>query len=331
MNYYIVVDLGATKTRIALSNSEKILEKTVYSTPKKGDEYTIAKTIIEAIMNQWRDLIRDVRGIGIASIGPLDIHSGVVINTPNLEIKRIELLKPLAEYFRKPVYIANDAIAAAWGEKHYGDARGVENYVYITLSTGVGAGVIVDGELLIGKMGNAHEVGHIVINFDSNIKCGCGGVGHWEAYAGGNNLPKLLQYLVKTRRYDSELARLANSGNPVDAKTIFEYYRRKDPLALDIVDLYIKATAAGISSVINAYDPELITIGGSVFLNNVDILYEPILRLVRENIVTGLPEIKPTRLGDDVGLYGALALIVNPPVKLKKIQSRILESLGVEY
>jgi len=100
---------------------------------------------------------------------------------------------------------------------------------------------------------------------------------------------------------------------------------------VDIVDLYIKATAAGISSVINAYDPELITIGGSVFLNNVDILYEPILRLVRENIVTGLPEIKPTRLGDDVGLYGALALIVNPPVKLKKIQSRILESLGVEY
>jgi glucokinase len=323
LNYYIAVDVGATKTRIAIADASGILDKVVINTPRDGDEYTISNLIIKIIGEKWGQLVGNIRAIGIATIGPLDLKRGVVVNTPNLNMKRIELLNPLVDFFKTQVYVVNDCVAAAWGEKHYGDAVSVDNYVYITLSTGVGAGVVVDGELLIGKMGNAHEVGHIVVDFDSVIRCGCGGWGHWEAYAGGRNLPRVAEYLLNRGIIysGSELAELVKKGFDIDAKVVFNYYRRGDPLAKDLVDLYVKATAAGLASVINSYDPELVTIGGGVFLNNIDVLYEPIVKLTRENIVTEMPIIKPTRLGDDVGLYGALAIAVDPPRKLREIQS----------
>jgi glucokinase len=322
VQYYIAVDLGATKTRIALCTPSSIIDKQVYSTPKEGDENTIADFIASAIINKWRSLLGDVKGIGVATIGPLDIRRGVVVNSPNINIKRVELLRPLHERFQVPVYVANDCVAAAWGERHYGDAVGVENFVYITISTGVGGGVIVDGELLIGKMGNAHEVGHIVVDYNSDLKCGCGGRGHWEAFAGGNNIPRVASYFLEKGlfRGESELADLVSRGVKLEAKDIFSYYVRGDPLATMVVEAFIKATGAGLASVINAYDPEMITIGGGVFLNNVDLVFEPILKIVRDNVVTEMPIIKPTRLGDDVGLYGALALATNPPPKLKRIQ-----------
>ncbi|MEM1740302.1 MAG: ROK family protein [Desulfurococcaceae archaeon] len=330
--YYIAVDLGATKTRIALCTRSEIIEKTVYYTPKHGDEYTIAESIYNTVVTKWKNLVSNIKAVGIASIGPLDIKEGKVVHASNVPIRNFELLRPLVKKFKKPVYVVNDCVAAAWGEKYYGDAVNYDNFIYLTLSTGVGAGVVVDGNLLIGKMGNAHEVGHIVIDFTSDLQCGCGGRGHWEVFSGGANTHKVLKYLAE--RIDitgySELKERVLKGEQIDAKTMFDYFRKGDPLAKKAVDLYIQATSAGIASIVNVYDPELVIIGGSIFLNNIDVLYEPIVSRIRENIVTNPPIIKPTRLGDDVGLYGALAIAVYTPRKIFEIQGRLInEIIGV--
>ena len=325
--YYIAVDVGATKTRIALCTRYSVVEKVIYKTPRAGDEYTIANLISSTARKIWSNFLGRVIRVGVATIGPLDISEGKVVNAPNNPIRNFELLKPLVRDLRKPVFVVNDCVAAAWGEKVFGDASSSENFVYLTLSTGIGAGAVVDGQLLTGKMGNAHEVGHIVVDFNSDLQCSCGGYGHWEAFAGGGNLPRVAKYTVSKEKVESELARKVSMGVEIDAETIFEYYRRGDALAKRVLDLYVKATAAGLASVINTYDPDLVILGGSVFLKNVDVLYHQITRLIELNVVTGMPSIKPTRFGDEVGLYGALAVAVNTPVRVLKMQMPLIESV----
>ncbi|OYT38709.1 MAG: glucokinase [Desulfurococcales archaeon ex4484_58] len=319
-NYFFVVDIGATYTRIGLGSRDKLLDKKIFNTPIHGDEYTIAHRIYEELVKNYGEYLDEVEAIGIATIGPLDIRKGKVINTPNLPIHNFELLEPLRRLFSRPVYVLNDAVASVYGEKTFGLGRDYENIVYVTLSTGVGGGVIVDDHLLIGKMGNAHEIGHIVVNYDSEIKCGCGGFGHWEAYVGGANIPRLAEILAN-RYKDRETPALIEALNgKLDPPKLFQYYRRGDQFAEIVVKEIIEACIAGFSSIINIYDPELITIGGSLFLNNQDILLKPVIEGISKHLVTSKPLIRPTPLGEDVGLYGALALAINPPPKLLEIQ-----------
>ncbi|MCY0867763.1 MAG: ROK family protein [Desulfurococcus sp.] len=321
---YIAVDLGATKIRVAICSRSRILDKKVIPTPRTGGSEIIAETIASLVRSEWGNKLKDINAVGVASIGPLDLKRGVVVKPPNLPLLReIKLLEPLREMLGVRVYVVNDAVAAAWGEKHFGSGGSVRNLLYVTLSTGVGGGVIVDNHLLLGKKGNAHEIGHIVVDYNSDLRCGCGGYGHWEAYAGGGNLPRVARWLLgkNPELYKgSKLAERITRGEEVTSIDIFAYYRSGDPLSLKTVELFIKATGAGLASAINSYDPELVVIGGGVFLNNTDILLEPITAETLRNIVTEPPLIKPTSLGDDVGVYGALAIAVNPPPELVDIQ-----------
>jgi len=320
LDYYIVVDIGATRTRIGLADVDGLKEKIVFDTPRVGDEYTIAEMIYRIASRSYRGLMDRVKAVSVATIGPLDLRRGRVVNTPNIPIHRIELLSPLRRLFNKPVYVVNDAVAAVYGEKYYGYGVDYRNIVYITLSTGVGGGVIVDDHLLLGKSGNAHEIGHIVVDFKSNVKCGCGGYGHWEAFAGGANIPRLAKIMAEEYSgVDTEAWRKASKGE-LDPPTLFKLYREGDRFAEIVVNTIIKACIAGFSSTINIYDPELITIGGSIYLNNEDIFYNRIIEGVRSNIVTEPPVIKTTKLREDIVLYGALAIAVNPPKHLIDFQ-----------
>lgn len=321
----MVVDVGATNTRVGIGTRGKILDKKVFRTPRSGGEDAVANAIIKTVEDYYSGFIERVKAIGIASIGPLDIRRGRVVNTPNLPIRNFELLEPLREYFSKPVYVLNDAVAGAYGEYYYGAGKGFSNVVYITMSTGLGGGVIVDNHLLIGKMGNAHEIGHIVVKYDSKVRCGCGGFGHWEAYASGSGIPRLARILADEYKGPVTDAYIETINGVIDAKRLFDYYRRGDLFAKRVVDEVINASIAGLSTVINVYDPEVVTIGGPVFLYNQDILYEPIVKGVSQHLVTVKPLIKPTPLGEDVVLYGALALAVNPPKHLLKLQGYVSE------
>ncbi len=231
--------------------------------------------------------------------------------------------EPLEKKLGVPVYVINDAEAAAWGEKIFGAGKDVENLVYLTISTGIGAGVIVDGRLILGKDGNAHEVGHMVIDVSDGLPCNCGGRGHWEAYASGSNIPRYAAWLARrkspSRFGDSQAYLLALQGE-LDAPTLYKLAREHDRFAEYIVHKLNKIHAAGIANIANAYDPEIITIGGSVFLCNIDLILNEIVELAKENMIVKPPEIKPTPLGFDAGLYGAVAIAIKPPKALTRIQ-----------
>jgi len=203
---FIGIDIGATWTRIALADpSGTIIKRIAFKTPKTGDEYAIPRAIIDAIKKEFSQYLDRVERIGVGSIGPLDLSKGMVTGAPNVPTHRFEIARPIMEELRKPVYVANDCVAAIWGEKMFGAARGHENAVYITLSTGIGGGIILNGALLLGKKGNGHEIGHIVVDTQRIMKCNCGGYGHWEAYCGGASIPRYASYLLERMEVGEEV------------------------------------------------------------------------------------------------------------------------------
>jgi glucokinase len=220
-----------------------------------------------------------------------------------------------------PLYLANDCTAAVWGEREFGAGRGVANLVYITLSTGIGGGAIVDGHLLLGKDGNAVEIGHVTLDF-AGIRCGCGKPGHWEAYCSASNIPRFVRLWLQARRRgvrESLLFKLTGGKlSRLTTQLLFEAAQAGDKLSCEIVQELGLLNAIGFANVINAYDPELITVGGAMALNNPQLILDPIRRYVRGYVINRTPRIRITPLGHDITLYGATALVFNPPPGLTR-------------
>lgn len=322
MKYALAIDIGATYIRVAIGTSEgKIISKTKEKTPRRGNEYTITNKIVSIVRKKFSKYIRNVTGIGIGAIGPLDLKRGRIISPPNIPFKTVELVDPLAEKFNVEVKLCNDAVTAVWGEKIYGLGRNVKNLAYVTLSTGIGVGIIVDDHLLMGKDGNAHELGHSVVDFNGLMTCSCGKIGHWEAYCSGKNIPEYAKYLVKIKYSDLlEKSILKNKviNKTLSAKDVFEAAKRDDVLALKIIYDLGKVNAAGFANIINGYDPELITIGGAIALNNPSLVLKPLMKYLRHYVINRMPKIRITPLGEDIVLYGALALVFKPPEPIGK-------------
>jgi glucokinase len=313
--YLIGIDLGGTWARVVLSDVqghfvEKATEKVI-------------KTRSDAISAQLIRLIRflckkhgvdtqALRGVGIASAGPLDMKRGVLVNPPNLPFDTIMLTEPLQDALGVPVCLVNDCAAAALGETTFGVARGVENFVYITISTGIGGGAIVNGTLLLGKDGNSHEVGHFVIDYQGRLTCGCGRRGHWEAYCSGRNMPNFVRMRfeeigLRTVRTSTLYKELSGDLSKLCAADLFSAARCKDKLALELLAEIGVLNAIGFANVTNAYDPSLITVGGTVALKNVGAVLGPIKKYVGDYAINRVPEIRVTSLGENVCVYGAVA------------------------
>ncbi|MCD6480364.1 ROK family protein [Candidatus Bathyarchaeota archaeon] len=303
---HIAVDLGATRVRVAAGDGRGLRYRIVEETDRRHGPEGVARQIIRMI----RTLEVEVEAIGVGSIGPLDLSRGCVINTPNLPFDEIPIVEPLEEAFGVEVRLLNDCSAAVLGEKHFGAGRGLRNLVYITLSTGLGGGAIVDGHLLLGKDGNAVEIGHLTIDPDSELICGCGCRGHWEAYCSGRNIPNYARLLLRDRGLGDGLLNQLTGGDPgrLTTELIFKAARMGDETALWIVDRIGFVNAVGFADVVNAYDPELITVGGSIALRNPRLILEPIEGYIDEYLINRKPRIMLTPLGDEAVLYGALAL-----------------------
>lgn len=320
MKLYVGVDLGATNVRVALSDREgKIIFRMTERTIRDGKDGSVVteqiKGMIKAALSSSGFDVERLGAIGIGSIGPLDIREGVIKRAANLPYERIPLVAPLTEEFKVPVRLLNDCVSAVLGEARFGMGRGVGNVVYVTLSTGIGAGAIVDGHLLIGKDGNAHEVGHMVIDLEERLTCGCGARGHWEAYCGGKGIPQYSRLLASAHSEEelksSQLVKRYGEGlSGISPEALFEAAKQNDPLALYIVNAIGKLNAIGFANIVSFYDPDLITIGGSIALNNQELVLKPIRHHIAEYTVNRPPEIAITPLGGDVGLYGAIAAAV---------------------
>ncbi|MCE4604733.1 MAG: ROK family protein [Aeropyrum sp.] len=308
----LAIDIGASKVRLALFQDGRIKAKSWK--PNPGSEEGIREAV--ANLMESLGLSSGFSGrVGVASIGPLDLSRGYIIASPNISGRVVRLSKILKELMPDSrVAILNDALASAWGEYLMGRHRGIKDLGFVTLSTGVGGGFVVGGELVVGSRGNAHEVGHIVVDTGWEARCGCGGLGHWEAIASGRWIPRTAKILASTWRGGrTGLIEDLEAGLP-DAGRVFERAREGDEFALLVVDYIARVTAAGLASVKAAYDPDVVLVGGPVFLKNMDLLAHPMKRYLQAYAPFGLePRIEPASFGEDEGLYGAYAVAVRRP------------------
>ena len=221
-NLVIAVDLGATNTRVAAVDRDGIVVEVVQApTPDSGISPQIIPDHILLLIRSsgsCRNRI-DLAGIGISTAGPVDPTRGMLVNPPNIPFPEIPLIDPIGRALGLPARLLNDCHAGVIGEFLYGSVKGRDNIVYLTLSTGIGAGVIAGGRLFFGREGNAAEVGHFHVDSVYNVMCGCGHAGHWEGYASGRHIPRFFARWAEYHGYPSpewaSVGRFNLPGGPI--------------------------------------------------------------------------------------------------------------------
>lgn len=313
MKYYVGIDLGGTNIVAGVVDEEyniiaKASIKTNCPRPEKEIADDMAKTALQAVKNAGLT-IDDIEWIGVGTPGIANSSTGIIEYSNNLGFKNTPMVKYIRETIDKPVFIENDANAAAYGEYVAGAAKGAKNAVCITLGTGVGSGIIVDGKIYSGSNFAGGEIGHTVIEVDG-AQCSCGRKGCFEAYSSATGLIRMSKEAME-QFPDSIMNKMAEEKGKVTARTSFDAMRAGDKPAKDVVDKYIKYLAAGITNVINIFQPDVLCIGGGV-CNEGDPLLLPVKALVKEEVYTRNSkknaEIVIAKLGNDAGIIGAAFL-----------------------
>ncbi len=307
MSIFIAVDLGGTYIRAAAY----LQDQTLPLRHKKIRTRSKNETIFGRLLRVVRDVIppnETVEAIGIAAPGPLNSREGVILNSPNLpEWGEFPLVSRLQAEFGCRVSLGNDADLAALGEWRYGAGRGYNDVLYLTLSTGVGGGVISGGSLVQGRDGLAAELGHVIVQAGGEI-CSCGKRGHLEAYASGTAIAKYVEEKLKDPLTESSLRSSAKRS----AKEIAEAARRGDALALSAFQRAGKYLGVGVAGFLHIFNPSIVIFGGGVSASG-DILFDPFYASLQTEIFSPpyLNNLLVTTaaLGDNAGLLGALALL----------------------
>lgn len=313
MKYYVGIDLGGTNIVAGVVDEDyniiaKASTKTNCPRPEKEIADDMAKMALQAVKNAELT-IDDVEWIGIGTPGIANSSTGVIERASNLGFENTPMVKYIQETIDKPVFIENDANAAAYGEYVAGAAKGAKNAVCITLGTGVGGGIIVDGKIYAGSNFAGAEIGHTVIAVDG-AQCSCGRKGCFEAYSSATGLIRMSKEAMEACP-DSIMNKMAEEKGKVTARTSFDAMRAGDKTAKDVVDKYIKYLAAGITNTINIFQPDVLCIGGGV-CNEGDPLLLPVKALVKEEDFARNSEKKTeiviAKLGNDAGIIGAAFL-----------------------
>lgn len=307
----LAFDLGGTELRAALVEGErKVLAFASVPTPaKEGPDAVIAqmavlaeKILIEA--PQARPL-----GVGVAAPGPLDPIAGIVIAPPTLSgWREVPLASLLEDRFNLPVRLENDANAAALGEWRFGAGRGTASMVFVTVSTGIGGGVIADGRILHGRRGLAGEIGHMTVTSQS-ARCFCGAVGCFEAVASGTALGRRASAL--TQQGDGSVLRTLASDGEVTGRHVVAAARGGDETALALVAEEGRWLGIGFTNLLHLYSPDMIVMGGGIS-DGFDLLQKPIEETIRARAMFAYRDVPVVRaqLGQQAGLIGAASLIL---------------------
>jgi len=299
----IAVDLGATNLRVGLVSDTGQVEELGRSEIPRNP--TDAGIITDRIIRTIRSLVRDrdihsFAGIGIGAAGPVDKSRTAILHPPNIPLDSIPLTGPIAAEFNLPVHLVNDCAAGLLGEAYFGagKAERINNMVYVTISTGIGAGIIANGRIISGRDGNAGEIGHLFVDSEYNLACGCGGKGHWEGYASGRFLPRFYQEWQKMKGIDP------GDFPPRSAGAIFASIRESDdPAGNEFIRELGRINARGISDIIVAYDPDMIVLDGSVVQKNPDLILPPIEEYTDRYLQR--PRLVVSILGGSAPLLGA--------------------------
>ncbi|PSP73184.1 glucokinase [Halobacteriales archaeon QS_3_64_16] len=310
MSAYAGVDLGATNIRAVVADADgTLLGSADHRTPRGPTGAAVTDELLAALREaSEKGGVRPaaIESVGVGSIGPLDLATGVIENPSNLPagIGVIPLRGPianLADLSEEDVYLHNDTNAGCIGERFYAD-RNPDDMAYLTISSGIGAGVCVDGNVLGGWDGNAGEVGHMTVDPDGKRTCGCGKDGHWEAYCSGNNIPEYARDLYEQEPVETVL----DVEGDLTAAAVFGA-AREDDFAEYVIDRLAAWNTMGIANTVHAFAPLVVYIGGAVALNNPELTLEPIRERLDDLVFINVPEIELTTLGDDAVVRGALA------------------------
>lgn len=305
-NLYVGVDLGGTKIYTALcdENGKFINEIILQTEAEKGSEQ-----IVDKIKDSIKYVIKDVdkskiKSIGLGSPGPLDIKNGLIAEPANLPFINFPIVSELFNEFNIKVYLDNDANVATLAEYIFGSGKGTNNMLYITVSTGIGGGAILDGKIYRGSTSNALEIGHTTVSVYGR-RCGCGNIGCVEAMSSGTAIMKIAKEAI-TSRVETSLKKYES----ITSKELFIEANKGDKVSLEIVETAMSYLGIAISNYANILDPDLIVIGGGISESG-DLMFNIIHKEMEKRCLGPIfrnCKIIKSSLGSKIGVLGAVAL-----------------------
>lgn len=307
MARYAGVDLGATNIRAIVADADG---ETLGSYRQNAPRGPTGLAVTDAILDCLREACAaadiqpaDIEAVGIAAAGRLDLTAGLVEPT-NIPVEEVPLRGPVSNLLdTAEIHLHKDVAAGVIGERYHAE-RNPDDMAYLTISSGIGAGIAVDGSVLRGWDGNAGEVGHTTIDSAGRMTCGCGHDGHWEAYCSGTNIPAYARVLWNDE--DRPNTTLPIEADDFDAVDVFAH-ADEDEFTDRVIERLAEWNALGVANVVHAYAPLVVSVGGAVALNNETLVVDPIRERLDGLVMTNVPEVRLTSLGDDVVVEGALA------------------------
>ena len=312
----IGIDVGGTNVNIALvdDNGKIIYSNSVPTYAKMGYEYTVnnIKQAIKDLMKETNTTPSDIEGIGFDFPGQVDCKTGVVKLAPNIPgWVNVPIAQMIEDEFHIPTRIDNDVRCAALGELKFGAGRGCENFICITVGTGIGSGIVINGKVVRGATNAAGELGHIKLQMNGGPICGCGDTGCLEAFASGPAIVAMAQEYIKGGKSTKFREMAAVEGGEITPYMVAKAAEEGDPVAKRIFEIVGEYIGIGLTSVINLLNPERVIIGGGVAESG-ELLLGPIRKTIKERamVVAGnAVEIVPAQLGNSAGVIGASMLI----------------------
>ena len=308
--YVFGVDIGGTTVKLGLFDVEgTLLDKWEIPTRKEENGSKILPDIAESIEKKIAEkkLERSsIVGVGVGAPGPIDVE-GTVYKAANLGWGVFSIRDTLSGILDLPVMAGNDANVAALGEMWKGGGKGAQNLVVVTLGTGVGGGIIINGKMLTGATGAGGEIGHIHVDDTETECCGCGNKGCLEQYASATGISRLAKRKLASTQKDSVLRQGA-----ISAKSVFDAVKAGDELAKEIATEFGEILGKGLAAIAAVVNPEAIVIGGGVSKAG-EILMDYIRPSYEKNVFHGSRNAKFSlaTLGNDAGIYGAAKLVLD--------------------
>ena len=314
--YYIGIDVGGMSIKAGVADiNGNVLHKTTIVTRGNYDaEYTISNDIhklIVKLLDEANIPEEKIAAVGIGQAGSIDSERGIINYWNNIPMKNVHVVEELKKWHKMPVFIDNDANVAALGECVFGAAKGLRNVMLVTLGTGVGSGIIIDGKIYRGEYGAGAEAGHMRIVMNGE-PCTCGGRGCWEAYASVSALIRQTKAAME-KHPESMMCSFAAEMGEVNGITSFKAARVGDKAALEVVARYIEYVGTGLVSLQNIFRPQIFLIGGGISKEG-EFLTDRLEKFVQDGMFdkeTGDPvKIRPAALHNDAGILGAAALAI---------------------
>lgn len=319
-DYVVGVDLGGTNivSLLMTGKGEIVARDTRPTLAKEGKDRILSRIVdsVKRILEEGQTKVgissKSIIGLGIGSPGPLSIKKGLVHFTPNLPgWTNVPLVDILSDKLALPIFLENDANAAALGEWWRGAGKDVDNLVLLTLGTGIGGGIIIQGEVLHGAWDTAAEIGHMIIH-EGGLICGCGKKGCLEAYASATGVIKRTLAAIREGRKSILADAVKNRWENITCELVYKAAEKGDSLSRWIVEETAKYLGIGVASIVNVLNPEIVILSGGMIAAGT-LIFKPVRKYARENALAAAiegVEIVPAALSGNSGAVGAAATVL---------------------